>query len=60
MGGGKERKMTGGSAAADQVKDRGKRLKQKLFKTESAIKNILSKKLSAQWDAEYLGLPGIK
>jgi hypothetical protein len=52
--------MTGGSAAANQVKDRWKRLKQKLFKTESAIKNILLKKLSAQRDAEYLGLPGIK
>jgi hypothetical protein len=60
MGGGKERKMTGGSAAADHVKDHQKRLKQKLFKTESALKNILSQKLSAQRDAEYLGLSGIK
>jgi hypothetical protein len=41
MGGGKERKMNGGSATADHVKDRQKRLKQKLFKTESAIKHIL-------------------
>jgi hypothetical protein len=47
-GRGKERKMTGGLAAAVHVKDRWKRLKQKLFKTESAIKNILSKKLSAE------------
>jgi hypothetical protein len=60
MGGGKERKMTGGSATADHMNDRRKRLKQKLFKTESAIKNILLKKLSAQRDAEYLGLTGIK
>jgi hypothetical protein len=60
MGGGKERKMTGGSAAADHVKDRRKSLKQKLFKIESAIKHILSKKLSAERNAEFLGLPGIK
>jgi hypothetical protein len=60
MGGGKERKMNGGSATANHVKDRQKRLKQKLFKTESAIKSILSKKLFDQRDAEYLGLPGIK
>jgi hypothetical protein len=60
MGGGKERKMNGGSSTADHVKDRRKRLKQKLFQTERAIKNILSKKLSAQRDAEYLDLPGIK
>jgi hypothetical protein len=60
MGGGKERKMNGGSATANHVKDWRKRLKQKLSKTESALKNILLKKLSAQGDAEYLGLPGIK
>jgi hypothetical protein len=60
MGGGKERKTLGGSATANHIKDRRKRLKQKIFKTESAIKNILSKKLSAQQDAEYLGLPGIR
>jgi hypothetical protein len=53
MGGGKERKMTGGLAAADLVKDRRKCLKQKLLKTESAIKHILSKKLSAQRSAEF-------
>ncbi len=52
--------MTGGSAAADHVKDRQKCLKQKLIKTESAIKNILLKKLSAHCNAEFLGLPGIK
>jgi hypothetical protein len=44
MGGGKERKMNGGSSTTDHMKDRQKRLKQKLFQTESAIKNILSKK----------------
>jgi hypothetical protein len=55
MGGGKEKKKT-----ADQVKDRRKRLKQKLFQTKSPIKHILSKKLFAQRNAEYLGLPGIK
>ncbi len=52
--------MTGGSAAADLVKDCQKSLKQKLLKTESAIKHILSKKFSAQRNAEFLGLPGIK
>jgi hypothetical protein len=51
------RKKNGGSATADQVKDRQKRLKQKLLQTESAIKHILSKKLSAQRNAEYLDLP---
>jgi hypothetical protein len=60
MGGGKERKMNSRSATANHVKDRRKRLKQKLFKTESAIKGILLKKLSAQRDAKYLGLSGIK
>jgi hypothetical protein len=60
MGGGKERKMNGGSANADHVKDQQKQLKQKLFKTESAIKHILWKKLSAQREAEDLGLTGIK
>jgi hypothetical protein len=44
--------MNGGSATADHVKDRRKRLKQKLFKTESAIKSILLKKLSAQHEAK--------
>jgi hypothetical protein len=33
--------MNGGLATADRVKDWRKRLKQKLFKTESAIKHIL-------------------
>jgi hypothetical protein len=51
MGGGKEKK-NGGSSTADQVKDRRKRLKQKFFQTESTIKHILSKKLSAQHNAE--------
>jgi hypothetical protein len=40
MGRGKEKKGNSGSATADQVKDGGKELKQKLFQTESAIKNI--------------------
>jgi hypothetical protein len=44
MGGGKERKMNGGWATPNHVKDRREKLKQKLFKTESAIKNILIKK----------------
>ncbi len=52
--------MNGGSATADHVKDRRRRLKQRLFKTESALKSILLKKLSAQHDAEYLGLLGIE
>jgi hypothetical protein len=60
MGGGKERKMTGGSAAANFVKDCRKSLKQKLLKTESTTKHILSNKLSTQHNAEFLGLPGIK
>ncbi len=54
MGGGEKGKMNDRSATADQLKDEAKMLKQKLFRTESAIKNILSKKLSAQCDAEYL------
>jgi hypothetical protein len=53
MGGGKERKKNGGSPTTDQVKDRRKRLKQKFSQTGSAIKHILSKKLSAQRNAEY-------
>jgi hypothetical protein len=40
MGGGKEKK-TGGSSTANQVKDRQKRLKQKLFQIESPLKHIL-------------------
>ncbi len=60
MGGGKERKMNDGLAIADQVKDEAKMPKQKFFQTESAIKNIISKRLSAQRDAKYLGIPGIK
>jgi hypothetical protein len=39
MGGGKEKKMNGGLATSDQVKDGGKGLKQMFFQTESAIKN---------------------
>jgi hypothetical protein len=35
--------MNGRSATADHVKDWRKRLKQKLFKTEGAIKNIYQK-----------------
>jgi hypothetical protein len=38
MGWGKERKMNGGPAAANQVRDRGKGLKQKLLQIESSIK----------------------
>jgi hypothetical protein len=60
MGGGKKRKMNGRSATTDHVKDGRKRLKHMLFQTESAIKNIVSKKLFAQCYADYLGLPGIK
>jgi hypothetical protein len=48
MGRGKERKMDGRSATADQVKDLRKRLKQKLFQTESPTKKYFFKKLSAQ------------
>jgi hypothetical protein len=47
MGGGKERKMNGRLATRRSGERWGKRLKQKLFQTESAIQNILSKKLSA-------------
>jgi hypothetical protein len=36
-GRGKERKMNGGSSTADHMKDRRKRLKQKLFQTEKKI-----------------------
>jgi hypothetical protein len=44
MGGGKERKMNGGLATANQVKEEAKRPKQKFFQTESSIKNIFSNK----------------
>jgi hypothetical protein len=47
MGGGKEEKK-GRLSTADQMKDRQKRLKQKLSQIESPVKHILSKKLSAQ------------
>ncbi len=40
MGVGKERKMNGGLATANQVTDGGKGLKQKLLQRESPIKNI--------------------
>jgi hypothetical protein len=39
-GGGKERKINGGSATANQVRDRSKELKQKCLQTESAIKKL--------------------
>jgi hypothetical protein len=54
MGGGKERKMIGGLASANQVKDGDKELKLKFLKTESAIRDILSKNLSAQRSADAL------
>jgi hypothetical protein len=40
MVGGKESKMNGRSITANQVRDVGKGLKQKLLKTESTTKNI--------------------
>jgi hypothetical protein len=51
--GGSKKKKNGGSSTADQVKHRRKKLKQKFSQTESAIKHILSKKLSDQRNAEY-------
>jgi hypothetical protein len=51
--------MNDGLAIADQMKDEAKMPKLKFFQTESAIKNI-SKRLSAQRDAKYIGSPGIK
>ncbi len=39
--GGKERTLNGGSATANQVRDRWKELKQKCSQTESAIKKLL-------------------
>jgi hypothetical protein len=56
MGRGKERKMDGRSATADQVKDLRKRLKQKLFQTESPTKKYFFKKALRPTYAEYLGL----
>jgi hypothetical protein len=44
MGGGKERKMNGRSATADHVKDRRKRLKQKLFKNRERYKKYFIEK----------------
>jgi hypothetical protein len=41
MEGGKEKKKTGRLSTANQGKDWWKRLKQKLFQTESPIKHIL-------------------
>jgi hypothetical protein len=38
---GKERKINGGLATANQVRDGWKELKQKYFQTESTIKNFL-------------------
>ncbi len=40
-GGGKERKINGGAATANQVRDGQKKLKQKYFQKDSAIKNFL-------------------
>jgi hypothetical protein len=40
MEGGKEKKKNGRSSTANQVKDHRKKLKQKLFQTESPIKHI--------------------
>jgi hypothetical protein len=59
MGGGKEKKKRRIVYCQSGERSR-KRLKQKLFQKESPIKHILSKKLFAQRNAEYLGLPGIK
>jgi hypothetical protein len=39
-GWGKERKINGASATANQVRDGWKELKQKCSQTESAVKNI--------------------
>jgi hypothetical protein len=38
---GKERKINGGPATANQVRDGWKKLKQKCLQTESAIKKLL-------------------
>jgi hypothetical protein len=46
MGGGKERKMNGGSSSTNQVKDEVKMLKQKFFQTKSTKKNIFFQKRS--------------
>jgi hypothetical protein len=60
MGGGKERKMNNGSATANQVRERGKELKYKLLKIESAMKKYYSQNLSSHRSVVYLGLPGIE
>jgi hypothetical protein len=39
---GKERKMNGGPATANQVRDRWKKLKQKSLQTESALKKAFN------------------
>ncbi len=39
-GGGKERKINGGTAMANQVRDGWKELKQKYLQIESSIKNF--------------------
>jgi hypothetical protein len=52
-GGGKERKINGGTATANQVRDGWKELKQKYLQKESPIKNFFSCNLSKEPSARY-------
>jgi hypothetical protein len=58
-GGGLERKINGGPATANQVRDGWKELKYKCWQLESAIKNVLSGNLSKEPVARYWRFPEI-
>jgi hypothetical protein len=58
-GWGKERKINGGPATANQVRDGWKELKQKYLQTESAIKTFKLRNLSEEPTASYSRFPEI-
>jgi hypothetical protein len=58
-GRGKERKINGGPATANQVRDGWKELKQKYLQTDRAIRTILSQNLSEEPTASYSRIPEI-
>jgi hypothetical protein len=59
MEGGKERKINGGPAMVNQVRDGWKELKQKYLQKESAIQMFLSRNLSEERSACYSRFPEI-
>jgi hypothetical protein len=58
-GGGKERKINGGLATANQVREGWKKLKHKYLQTESTIKTFYSRKLSEEPITKYSRSPEI-